>query len=124
MTDLSHLEMQFQFLWRVMHGPKLVRELRFAPPRRWRFDFAHEGAKVAIEIQGGVWSRGRHARGAGMAKDYEKANAAVAAGWRVFHLSTGMITQEHLRPILRLTRAGAMATPEWQGTFRALPPAA
>jgi len=121
MTDLSNLESEFLFLWRVMHGPKLERELRFWPPRRWRFDFAHVPTRVAIECQGGVWSRGRHARGAGMVRDYEKANAAVAAGWRVFHLSTGMITQAHLRPILGMTRGHVIGSPDFLETFRALP---
>jgi very-short-patch-repair endonuclease len=58
-------------------------EFRFAPPRRWRFDYAWPGHKVALEIEGGVWTGGRHTSGAGFCKDMEKYNAAAVAGWRV-----------------------------------------
>lgn len=58
-------------------------EYRFAPPRRWRFDYAWPDAKVALEVEGGVWIRGRHTRGSGFLKDMEKYNAAAVRGWRV-----------------------------------------
>ena len=58
-------------------------EYRFAPPRKWRFDFAWPEQKVALEIEGGVWVQGRHTRGSGYVKDMEKYNAAATAGWRV-----------------------------------------
>jgi len=38
---------------------------------------------IAVEVEGGVWSRGRHVRGAGYLADLEKYNAAVVMGWRV-----------------------------------------
>lgn len=58
-------------------------ELRFDPIRRWRFDFAIPSHKVAIEIDGGVWTGGHHTRGQGFLDDCEKLNAAACAGWRV-----------------------------------------
>jgi hypothetical protein len=60
-----------------------VAEHRFAPPRRWRFDWAWPDLLIAVEINGGVWSRGRHVRGKGYLADLEKINAAQALGWRV-----------------------------------------
>ena len=63
--------------------PKPVTELRFAPPRRWRFDYAWPDKKIALEVEGGVWSGGRHTRGAGFLKDIEKYNEAACLGWRV-----------------------------------------
>lgn len=66
------------------------REYRFAPPRRWRFDFAWVDRKVAVEFNGGVWIIGRHNRGKGYLGDLEKMNQAQALGWRVFQYAPGM----------------------------------
>lgn len=98
------LSQQFVRLWEMCGGPALVTELRFHPDRRWRFDFAHEASKVAIEINGGIWSNGRHVRGTGYLNDREKVNAATALGWRVFELGTGQITPAHVQAIVDLCR--------------------
>jgi len=72
------------------------REYRFHPVRKWRFDFAFPGHKVAAEVEGGVFVKGRHTRGAAFVKDCEKYNAAAELGWRVFrfvprqHIDTGV----------------------------------
>jgi len=71
--------------------PRPEREYRFATPRRWRFDFAYPGCKLAVEVEGGVWVNGRHTRGAGYQSDCEKYNAAALAGWRVLRFTTAMI---------------------------------
>lgn len=63
--------------------PAPVAELRFHPTRKWRLDYAWPEARVALEVEGGVWTRGRHTRGAGFLADMEKYNAAAVAGWRV-----------------------------------------
>lgn len=61
-----------------------VAEYRFAPPRRFRFDFAWPEEKVALEVEGGAWTGGRHVRAKGFLGDMEKYNAAAMQGWRVF----------------------------------------
>lgn len=94
------LSQQFVRLWELCRGPALVTELRFHPDRRWRFDFAHEASKVAIEINGGIWSGGRHVRGTGYLRDREKVNAATALGWRVFELGTGQVTVDNVQAII------------------------
>lgn len=60
-----------------------VAEYRFHPSRMWRADFAIPSAKILIEIDGGVWSGGRHTRGSGFVGDMEKLNAAAVLGYRV-----------------------------------------
>jgi very-short-patch-repair endonuclease len=95
----------FVSLWSQLGGPALVREFRFDAIRRWRFDFAHEGARVAIEINGGVWSHGRHVRGSGYLRDREKVNTATLAGWRVFELGTGQVTPEAVQKIIEVINA-------------------
>jgi len=60
-----------------------VAEHRFHPKRRWRFDVAIPEMMVAIEIEGGVFTGGRHTRGKGYTRDCEKYNAATVLGWNV-----------------------------------------
>ena len=60
-----------------------VKEYKFHPTRRWRFDYAIPEHKIAIEIDGGVWTYGRHNRAGGYIADMEKFNAAAALGWVV-----------------------------------------
>ena len=79
----SSLEWQFLTLWQQSAYPMPKPEYRFHPTRRWRFDFAWPELKIAIELEGGVYSRGRHTRGKGYEQDCEKYNQAVLHGWRV-----------------------------------------
>lgn len=79
----SALEERLVLECRGVGLPMPEREVRFAPPRRWRFDLAWPAHKVACEVQGGAWVQGRHGRGAGLAADAEKLTAAQIAGWCV-----------------------------------------
>lgn len=58
-------------------------EHRFHPTRKWRFDYAWEDHRIALEVEGGVWVGGRHTSGAGFVKDMEKYNEAACLGWRI-----------------------------------------
>lgn len=97
--------------------PSFVEELRFAPPRRFRFDFASKEVMVAIECEGGGYSRqvrcnhcgqlivrilksgqiakvyegGRHNTGKGAENDMEKYNLAAFLGWTVLRYTGNMI---------------------------------
>lgn len=84
--------------------PKPEYEYVFHPTRKWRFDMAwvlnvawiesgvgkemgfHESGqtqlRVYLEVDGGIWIKGGHNRGAQMKKDWEKRNAATELGWR------------------------------------------
>lgn len=61
--------------------PVPEREHLFHPTRKWRFDYAWPGQKVAVEVEGGIYTQGRHTRGKGYADDMEKYNAAALRGW-------------------------------------------
>lgn len=71
--------------------PEPVREHRFHPVRRWRFDFAWPDCWISLEIDGAVWTGGRHTRGAGYQADCEKLNEAAVLGWRVFRVTGPMV---------------------------------
>jgi hypothetical protein len=83
---VSSLEAKFDQVWKLLRpdwAPLPVAELRFAPPRRWRFDraFPLEGGGVAVELEGGVYTRGRHTRATGYVADIQKYNRAQLNGW-------------------------------------------
>lgn len=65
-------------------GVECVKEYKFHPERRWRFDYAIPEYKIALEVEGGVWTQGRHTRPQGFLGDVEKYNTATLMGWRVF----------------------------------------
>ena len=62
-------------------GYDVVAEYRFHPTREWRFDFAIPVRRVAVEVEGGAFTGGRHIRPDGYLRDMEKYNEAAAAGW-------------------------------------------
>jgi len=88
---VSKAEETLAFQIRAVKLPEPVREHRFHETRKWRFDFAYPSQKLAIEVEGGVWSGGRHTRGSGFTNDCEKYNAALMNGWRVYRCTPDMI---------------------------------
>jgi hypothetical protein len=71
--------------------PIPVAEFRFMPERKFRFDWAIADRLIAIEVEGGSWTGGRHTRGAGFERDLEKYAEAFARGWRILRVSPAMI---------------------------------
>ncbi len=73
-----------------------VREYKFHPKRRWRYDFAWPDRKIAVEIDDlthfSYWSR--------IASDAEKYNEAMKAGWRVFRYTTNYKQYEQIKKVL------------------------
>ena len=70
-------------------------EFKFHPERKWRADFHLIGKKILIEVEGGIWSGGRHTRGKGYIGDMEKYNAAVMLGYQVIRFSTDQVKSGH-----------------------------
>ena len=71
--------------------PAPQREFKFHPTRKWRFDFCWPEHMLAAEVEGGIYSGGRHVRGAGYAEDCIKYNEAALLGWRVLRFTGNMI---------------------------------
>ena len=64
-------------------GVTPVKEFQFHSLRKWRFDYAFPDYKVALEVEGGVHTAGRHIRPRGFLNDMEKYNTAATMGWLV-----------------------------------------
>jgi very-short-patch-repair endonuclease len=88
---MSDLEDELVVYMAFANLPEPVREYKFHPTRRWKFDFAYPDQKIAIEVEGGTWISGRHSRGSGYQADCEKYNAAVLLGWKVLRFTRAMI---------------------------------
>jgi very-short-patch-repair endonuclease len=88
----SKLEREFEMRWASLEYDELSTEYCFHPKRKWRFDFASVSAKVAIELEGGLWTMGRHVRPTGYIADCEKYNAATLDGWAVLRLTQKQMT--------------------------------
>lgn len=99
--------------WLIQEGlPRPTREHRPFGKRRWRFDLAWPVEKVALEIDGGTWSQGRHTRGLGFENDLRKINEASADGWCVLRATTSMIDKEWPE-ILRILKAVLELRGQW-----------
>lgn len=74
---------------------KFEQEFYFHPDRKWRADFHLIDKKILVEIEGGIWSGGRHTRGKGYLGDMEKYNAATMMGFQVIRFSTDQVKSGH-----------------------------
>ncbi len=103
---MSALEDQFLSLWQA-HYPRLSLEREYSDieawekdyqerysrskrSKRYRLDFAHPDSRTGVEIQGGVYNRGRHVTGSGYERDCKKYNLAYTSGWTIFLLTSAM----------------------------------
>lgn len=67
-------------------GIAFEREYAFAKARKWRFDFAFPGQRVAIEVDGDV-----HRLRDRFLGDRAKLNQAVMLGWRVLRFGAAEV---------------------------------
>jgi very-short-patch-repair endonuclease len=84
-SKLTSLESDFYQLWKRLSKCKepIEHDYRFHPVRQWMFDFAFPEKMVAVEMEGGVFSKGGHTRGKHYSDDCWKYNEAQSLGWRV-----------------------------------------
>lgn len=73
--------------WSLDRKIEVVKEHKFHPERKWRFDFAVPEKMIAIEYEGLNSERSGHTTLTGYTKDTEKYNAAQALGWKVIRFT-------------------------------------
>ena len=109
---LSRLEETFALHLRAKKITGFRREYRFDDKRRWRVDFAWPDLKIAVEIEGGTHTQGRHNRASGFEADCEKYNALTEQGWCLYRYTGRMVKSgEALKQIERVLQE-MLALPE------------
>lgn len=87
----SGWERNLEFQIQAVRLPVPQTQYRFAPPRRWTFDFCWPMVRLALEVEGGIWIGGRHNRAAGFERDIEKYNEAALRGYAVLRVTTRQV---------------------------------
>ena len=78
-------------------GYHCKREYAFAPHvdgkpvRRWRTDLALPDLRVGFEVDGSMFSGGRHGGTRSVVRDLEKRNAQACLGWKMIHVTPAMV---------------------------------
>ena len=93
-------------------GADCIKEYRFYKPRKWRFDYALPLYKIAIEVEGGVWTGGRHINPRGFLNDMEKYNTATLLGWRVFRTTPDRLLTSKTLLLIKNAIKGAFIIPK------------
>jgi len=87
----QELKRSFEFILKV-NGIDLDKtEYMFHATRKWRSDYAWPDKNLLVELEGGVFTQGRHTRSMGFIGDCDKYNAAALDGWTILRY-----TVEHI----------------------------
>lgn len=103
---MSQAEEEFVFYLELLTPdlPKPERQFKFHPTRQWQCDFAWPESKVVVEIEGGVYTQGRHVRPSGFIKDIQKYNALMLAGYRLLRFTPDMISDDPMSVLDQVRR--------------------
>lgn len=63
--------------------------------------------KIALEVEGGVWTQGRHTRPQGFLGDVDKYNTATLMGWRLFRTTPEMLYTQRTLGMLKAAVLGS-----------------
>lgn len=84
--EVSWIHWQLKY-WCEEKGYELKKELQFAKPRKFRFDFAIPELMIAIEYDGLNSEKSGHTTLVGFTSDTEKINLAISLGWKVLRFT-------------------------------------
>lgn len=87
------------------------REHRLCKDRRWRLDFLIAGI-LAVEVDGAIWTGGRHSRGAGITSDAEKLNQATLMGYKPLRFTPDHVKSGYALRTIEAALSGKAATAE------------
>ena len=76
-----------------VQGIPFEREQCLIEGRKFKTDFIVESLRgdLAVEVDGGIWTGGRHGTGKGITSDCEKLNMLTLAGYRSLRFTSAMV---------------------------------
>ena len=94
----ENFKRQFEAVWQRCGGPELETEYQFYSERGWRADYRI--GEWLLEVDGGVWTGGRHTNPKGYIEDCLKLNKASLMGFRIIRIPTGCATDNYMSEII------------------------
>lgn len=105
MSKGSKLEDKFLVLFTAAAPDiKILRWQKVIKGRRFEFDFCLPDHRILIEIQGAVFTGGRHTRGAGYTADCEKSRLGQMAGYDVLCYTGKQINTKEVKRLIEYAR--------------------
>lgn len=101
---INHLPLTTVF-WKALGMPCPISEYKFNPNRRWRIDYAWPDAKLAVEIEGGVYNYGGHNRISGFIRDVEKYNSLTELGWHLLRYLPKKINYPQIEKVYKMLKS-------------------
>ena len=97
-----------------------VAELKFDSVRKFKFDFGHLRLKIAVEMEGGIYTGTGHVKIGTYLKDMEKYNVAQIRGWVVLRYAYGQEDKisDDVRRAIEKRRLDIMFKEEIEKVFR------
>jgi hypothetical protein len=79
--------------WLTLNKIAFVKEYKFCKERKWKIDYYLPDLNAAIEVEGGVWSGGRHINPKGFLNDIDKYNAMTLQGIKLLRYTPDQLNQ-------------------------------
>lgn len=94
-----------QFMdWLNANKIAFVKEYKFCKERKWKIDYYLPDLNAAIEVEGGVWSGGRHVNPKGFLKDMEKYNAITMAKIQLLRIDTDRLNSAYFKGLILILK--------------------
>jgi hypothetical protein len=86
--------------WLTLNKIAFVKEYKFCKERKWKIDYYLPDLNAAIEVEGGVWSGGRHINPKGFLNDIDKYNAITMAQIQLLRIDTDRLNSAYFKGLI------------------------
>lgn len=94
LLDERGIKYEMEYYFHRAHA--IENNLDVITARDFHFDFCIIDKKIAFELEGGIYSQGRHVRPLGFITDCIKYNLALSIGWKPYRFPTNWFIEKDL----------------------------